>query len=327
MKISVGMLVFLALQPFASAGESGHPAAVSATLSLPWAKVLPGVPFDMIVTMRNDSAQTAAVGISARLIVILPDGTRFAPAAYHRLEPDLPAERDQNFVELAPGKSRQFAVTWWNFWPNWSHYDDYASPGQYEIALELGASNTPQNYVGSITTNTARLERAVPHGEDEALWKRMQAIKQCGMMYSTTPPRQICHGGWPDDGFASLKEGVALAREIRDLHPASQYYPYAILMQFRHDSSDLPKAMDAAERFPDSPAHPYLLILAAEYALSELNQANRRHDSAGTDKYLSLADDLYAKAIAEPLNVSALEWARRGLAIVRESRAMRAAAH
>jgi hypothetical protein len=312
MKPIHAIVAVLLLPAIAYSDERASSQRVVASLRLPHATVLPGVPFDMTVEMKNVSAQTVTAGIGARLRVTLPDGTNFSPEKYALLEPQDVEHRMQNYVELAPGESRDWAITWWFGTPSWAHYDAYSAPGTYDIALELTAYHPPENYVGPIITSTARLHRAVAPGEDEALWKRMQAVRNCSTMYSTDPPRQICTGGWSDDGFMGLKEGLEIAKEIRELHPASQYYPYAILLQFQNETN-ISKILDAADRFLDSPAYPYLLLLAGGCAESAAIKAERNNEADAVEKDYALAGRLYGDVLKKTSNVALRQRAQRGV--------------
>ena len=85
----------------------------------------------------------------------------------------------------------------------------------YGLTFHLATYERPDNYVGEIVTTTARLTRAVPPGEDEALWKRMTAAMD---------------GRWADDSLCNSNSGATILREILQIHPASAYYPYAVVL-------------------------------------------------------------------------------------------------
>ena len=236
----------LLIRPLALGAENhGAPAGpIVATVSLPYDTVLPGVPFDIEVTLKNVSRRSAKVGVIAYLVVALPDGGTFRTSGNDAaiLEPQAP-DADL-YIELAPGEVARRAIGWERGTPpNWCRYPDFSAPGTYEVALELqiGAHRDDDdlsNYVGRLRTSSARLERVVPAGDDEALWERMQ---------------ELTGRHWPDGGFAFLKEGKDLAREIIELHPASSYYPYALLLDsFARSEKDIPVLLSAAERFPKS---------------------------------------------------------------------------
>jgi hypothetical protein len=254
---------------------------VVATLALPYSSVLPGVPFEIRVSLRNDSKSSAVVGLVAQILVTLPDGRRFAPPDWQMLEPQISTTADSTntWIELAPGESRDMGISW-AAPANWAQYDDYSGPGSYGIALRLEAKEPPENYVGSLVTNVARLERFEPIGEDQLLWRRMVSAS---------------HGHWSDDGFVRLKEGAALAQEIIATHPASQYYPYALILRTRYDRFDeIDRSREAAVRFAESPAHSYLLMHAAVCALSKALTAEQWvHDPAASAKYNALAETYF----------------------------------
>jgi hypothetical protein len=281
--------------------DPGKSPAITAKMTLPYDTVLPGVPFEMRVTLKNVSTANASVGVTAQLVVTLPDGGRFAPRDSQILEPRLSwnADSSNTWAELAPGESRELAirVSWP---PNWAQYGVYTGPGIYGIALRLEGQEAPDNYVGPLLTNSARLQRVLPVGEDLALWQRMLAA---------------AGGRWSDSGFMSLKEGVALAQEIIDIHPASQYYPYALILRMRYALPDeIERSREAAERFPDSPVHSDLLMHAASCALSEAITASFwNHDHVKGEKYYALAQRYLDDVLKSTSSPVLLDEARRGV--------------
>jgi len=216
MKLTRLAFVLLFMMPVASRAAGVPRQPVEATLTLPNASVLPGVPFDMTVTMKNVSRSPVSVGISAGLIVTLADGTKITPKERHILDPQISAHPD-TWIQLSAGESRQWSIDWHHFTPSMFHYPEFSGPGTYDVTLDLAANKleAPEDYVGAIVTSVARLTRAVTPGEDEALWKKMVAATD---------------GKWADDSLANSKEGRHILREILQIHPASGYYPYALLL-------------------------------------------------------------------------------------------------
>jgi hypothetical protein len=266
---------------------------IVATLTLPYPRVLPGVPVDLSITLKNVSNRPVTVGLISRVIVTLPDGSVFPPTG-------TPAERNDRqelepygtsspltSIELAAGESIERVINWDRAAPkNWSHASAYSGPGNYDLQVELerGMRDEEPNYVGVIRTSSARLERVVPVGEDETLWARMQAVSS---------------GRWCDSAFASTKAGAALAEEIVQLHPTSGYYPYALLLRnYARQKEDIPLSLDAADRFRDSPALPYLLSAAGDAALYEAKTSYRaNHDVDKAKKFYDLAETYYRDAL------------------------------
>jgi len=281
-------LLFFALSLFAAVAGLAAPAQpIVANLTLPAETVLPGVPFDMTVTVTNNSAAQASVGLIAQFIFTLPDGTAFSPPrAYDRLEPN-PNPMGPTWVSLAPGESRRYFVNWRSSYPNIFHYPEFSGPGTYELKIALTASKPGEDYVGEITTNTARLTRAVTPGEDEALWRQMSATLK---------------GKWSDDSLSNSLKGPAILREILAIHPASAYYPYAVLLEHQirppkpPTNDDVTRALAAAERFPSSPVYPHLLLLAAEMTEGFAIDALYRHDWKARAEYLAAAERYYDEA-------------------------------
>ncbi len=303
MKLTRLIFALFLLLPVASWAAGAPPQAVEATLTLASDSVLPGVPFDMIVTTKNVSRSSVSVGISARLIVTLADGAKVSPKERHTLDPQT-SGLPETWVELAPGESRQWTVDWDDFTPSMFHYPEFSGPGVYEVALELGAAawKAPEDYVGTIVTGAAHLARVVSPGEDDALWKKMVAATG---------------GRWADDSLSNSLEGRRILREILQIHPASGYYPYALLLepQFDHrpvTKDDIARALDAAERFRESPAYPHLLLRAGDVAANIASHAWWDHDSKTTLEYFAIAEKYYDDALKRAPSVAIRASAERG---------------
>lgn len=282
------LLLFTLSLLVAIAGAAASAQPIVANLTLPSETVLPGVPFDVTVTVTNDSAAQASVGLIAQFIFTLPDGTAFSPRSYGRLEPN-PNPGGPTWVSLEPGESRMYYVDWSGATtPDIFHYSEFSGPGTYELKIALSASKPGEDYVGEITTNTARLTRTMMPGEDEALWRRMSAT---------------LNGRWADDSLSNSLKGPAILREILAIHPASAYYPYAVLLekQLRQPKpptkDDLARVVMTAERFPSSPAYPHLLLLAAEITEGFATDAGYRRDWKARAEYLAAAERLYDEAV------------------------------
>jgi hypothetical protein len=277
-------ILCLPLPAIAAAARTGP--SVVATLMLPHARVLPGVPFDLEIALKNNSERTVKVGLLGCLEVTLPDGSRFQPVPRSACTGLMEANGD-SFVELAPGQTdrRMIDLKWDR--PDWLCDSEFAGPGAYELALELKIGNTYgddlSNYVGPIRTSSARLERVLPPGEDEAIWKKMQ---------------QMAGGRWPGT-FDCLKGQQELAREIIALHPASGYYPYALLLERPvRDAQDISKLLEASERFSDSPARAYLIAAAGHAAYVEAGHARHDRDNVRAMRYARMSEEYYRAALA-----------------------------
>jgi hypothetical protein len=258
---------------------------VSATLMLPHDKVLPGVPFDLVVTYTNVSDKPLSIkGGLATLVVTFANGDT---VVMHK--PDVNDRWGAVFAvpaRLAPGESVQQALAWdHGSIPNWFRYPSFSGPGQYGVAIELQATDEEETVLGTLRTAAVTLTRVEPVGIDAELWKRMQ---------------EISSGEWSDSSFVATKSGSALAGEIIQLHPSSGYYPYVVALRAfqSKDKSRIPVLLEAAERFSSSPAYPYLLKSAAECALYEAWKARDEGDAVAAQKYFSLAQALFRDAIA-----------------------------
>ena len=258
---------------------------VEATLALPHDRVLPGIPFDMVVTFTNVSNRPLVIeGAEATLVVTFADGKTSVM--------DQPDVMDQWSIKpyapvrLAPGESVEQGVGWERgSIPNWFQYASFSGPGTYGIALDLRIVDEDLEVLGNVRTPAVTLTRIEPVGIDAALWKRMQ---------------EVSSGRWSDMSFKATDAGVALADEILRVHPASGYYPYILAHRAlrRADKNHMPALLEAAERFTDSPAHPYLLKAAADCARYEALTAERARDDASADQYYKLAENNYRAALA-----------------------------
>ena len=260
---------------------------VSATLTLRNDTVLPGVPFDLVVTYTNISDQPVTIGGAvATLVVTFPSGD--TKVIHHSDANDQWDIHSEIPVRLAPGESVQQAASWEHgSIPNWFHYGpSFSGPGAYGIALALQLTDKYETVLGSIRTAPVTLNRIQPVGIDAELWKRMQ---------------EISGGAWSDDSFAATKPGYALATEIIQLQPSSGYYPYVLALRaFREvvDKNHIPRLLEAADRFEDSPAYPYLLAAAANCARYQGWKALDEADVAEAQKYFTLAESKYREALA-----------------------------
>lgn len=261
---------------------------VSATLTLPHNDVLPGVPFDLVVTYTNVSDKPVTIkGATATLVVTFANGQ---PMVMHK-----PEMNDQwNVagsmpVRLGRGESVQHAASWEDgSIPNWFHYhgSSFSGPGTYVIALDLEIADE-EKILGTVRTPVVTLHRIEPVGIDAELWKRMQ---------------EMSGGKWSDTSFKTTKEGDALANEIIQIHPSSGYYPYVLALRaFARavpDKNHIPALLEGAERFPSSPAYPHLLNAAANCARYAGSVAKNEGNMAEATKYLTLAETKYREALA-----------------------------
>ena len=124
--------------------ESYAASPIQATLTLPNDTVLPGVPFDIVVTYTNVSDRVVTIqGATATLVVTFPNGESKVFS-----EPDASDHWNISGVlvaRLAPGDSVQHAASW----------EDGSIP---------------------IRTPAVTLTRVDPVGIDAELWKRMQTV-------------------------------------------------------------------------------------------------------------------------------------------------------
>jgi len=279
--------IFVAVLTLAALWTSSLSAAspITATLTLPHEKVLPGVPFDIVVTFTNVSNQPVTIdGAIATLVVTFADGETkvlHSPDAN-----DQWSLRGEGRVRLAPGEFVQLAAGWdRGSIPNWFRYGSFSGPGTYGIALDLRIADKHTLPLDTLRTPPASLTRIEPIGIDGELWKRMQAISG---------------GAWADNHFAATKAGYALATDIIQLYPTSEYYPYALALRAfdKVDQNRGPALADAAERFPESPAYAYLLSAAANCARYAGAVAESEGNMAEAKKHYGVAQTKYREALA-----------------------------
>jgi hypothetical protein len=260
--------------------------AVRATLTLPHNDILPGVPFDLIVTYTNVSDEPITIDTAlATLMVTFANGDTVVmhqPEGHDHsdIQGSMPARLD-------PGESLQHAASWARGIPNWFRYGSFSGPGTYGIALDLRIEDKQGRILGTVRTPTVTLTRIDPVGIDAELWKRMQ---------------EMSGGKWSDSSFLTTKEGDALAKEIIQIHPTSGYYPYVLALRaFGRgvwDKTRLPALLEAAERFPDSPAYPYLLNAAANWARYWGTVAQSEGNMDEAKKHFTFAETKYREALA-----------------------------
>ena len=260
---------------------------LSATLTLPHDNVLPGVPFDLVVTYTNVSDKPVTLdSVLGTLVVTFPNGetkVMHQPEANDRWSAAFSPP-----TQLAPGESVQQGIGWERgAIPNWFFAgSSFSGPGTYSIAVELRITNDDGNILGTIRTPPVTLNRSQPVGIDADLWKRMQ---------------ELSGSAWSDGSFASTKPGAALANEIIQLHPTSGYYPYVLALRsygMAVSKDHIPALLEAAERFPGSPAYPYLLNAAAHSARYAGLGAAREGNMAEAQKYYTFAQSKYREALA-----------------------------
>jgi hypothetical protein len=257
-------------------------APVTATLSLPHDHILPGVPFDMVVTYTNVSKRPITIASAlATLVVTFEDGKT---SVLHQAEGHDQYEIKSRLpLVLQPGESKVQAVSLEPM-PNWFRYSSFAGPGTYRLALDLDVVDDDLDPVASIRTTTVALTRMTPFGLDAELWNRMQ---------------QVSEGHWASDSFRSIDVGAKLAEEIMQLYPASEYYPYALVISARSRARrPLATLLEAAGRFQSSPAWPYLLLASAESAQSQAEKAEVDRDFAAALKLAESAQARYRDALS-----------------------------
>jgi len=241
MRLVAAILLLCAVPVTAGVGP------VSVTMSLPAEAVLPGVPFDITVSVANVGTTSVAVPRIAEMTMTPFGGSPTTFKRVGRFEVPTYSSNDQG-IELAPGEKITGYIPWSS---NWS-WDDAALtvPGTYDIFIKLYGKpeymSEGVTYAGIITTNSVRLVRKEPTGTDALVWHRL---------------KEASHGEWPSHGFGSRAATEDIAAEVLAKYPDSGYCPYAAVLPTRILSSNVYR--DLAARFPQSPAYPRLLLQEA----------------------------------------------------------------
>lgn len=232
-------------------------------------KVLPGVPFDMWIEVRNLTDTAVHLGLCADMLVKPEGGEPFTiwfggehtpsyPTLLPEHELDGPAVRN---LLMRPRASETLTIPILPFLQGPVYFNDerLSNPGRYTISLRLdncfGGMVTPQKsllppqFLGPVITNEVVVERITPTGTDAVVWKRMQELSK---------------GKW-----ISTEWGDEIVSEIVSKYPDSNYYPYALLACFGCvDTRAYARTVDALKRFPSSPVIE-LLELEALYTCSK----------------------------------------------------------
>jgi len=235
---------------------------IQAKLVVPDTKILPGVPFEMWIDVRNPSDASVCLGLAGDLIVE-PEGkepftiTRGGADDGQLQYPTLLPERDVdgsavwNLV-LRPHESQTLTLPILRDLegPNYFADERLSKPGRYTISMRLdyrfGAFQTPHQsllppeFLGPVTTNEVTVERIAPTGTDAVVWQRMQELSK---------------GHWNAISWMSSEAGQAMIVEILDKYRDSNYYPYALLAATfgAVDERAYNRYVDAMKRFPTSP--------------------------------------------------------------------------
>jgi hypothetical protein len=274
-------LALVLLLTAASSALAQQP-GVTATLAIGTPRILPGVPFDVVVQVRNSSKNVVGIGSVVAMTV-----RRSGGAAVH-LPAVMVEPTSDGLDEIASGETVTATVSWTEqlFFQD----VDVSGPGEYDISVELrgetpAAADGGVVEVKSITTPAVHLTRMQPEGEDAVVWQRMLAVGR---------------GAWPSAGLGHSFAGSAdVADEVFTRHPASQYFPYALLLQgveLRRMTSEALEA--AANRFKTSPPYARLLLAAAAAAEREARQSTRDGNLAAAETSFRRAVSLVEQALA-----------------------------
>jgi hypothetical protein len=267
--------LLLGICAFSGTALSVPPSPVSVRVELPRSRVLPGVPFDIVVHVKNESEKPTAVG-AWTMLTITPAGRVGVPFRRAQRLDDLDFEdHDPKNLYLAPHAEGTAAIPW----DGWMDLDSETSgPGDYDVIVDvLPAVDADEGYAATETLHSfpARLTRVVGSDDDTGVWRRMQESGR--------------------GRLASYQLGFidGLANEVMQKHPTSEYVPYALILTggphgYADETLDAFDAM--IERFRDSPVYAELLVAAGVKANSD-GQKARSHgrDPLEVERYLKLA--------------------------------------
>jgi len=266
-------LTFLLLPTFLTLGAVGDLSAqsapispVTANLTIPDTKLLPGVPFDMWIDVANTSDTTVGMGLCADMLVRRDDGESLTivPLPQHGGRPNYPVllpEYDLSgpsvrYLELRPHQRQTLTIPMLPTQPGASYFYDprLSKPGRYVISLRLDycwpgfvtpqKSLLPPTFLGPVITNELVIERLTPTGTDALAWQRMQ---------------ELSNGEWAPLSWDNGVIGNGLRKEIRAKYADSNYLPYVVLF----DGKPYDAILDAIKRFPSSPVLELLHYSAA----------------------------------------------------------------
>lgn len=283
---SLAALLMMAVGGPIGFGQGRSPVApassVEAKLVIPETKLLPGVPFEMWIELRNPSDATIGVGLCADMLV-RPEGAEpftIAPRGQEG-EPRYPTILPQRewsgaavrYLVMRPRHSQTLTIPILPELEGPVYLDDarLSPPGRYAIAFRLDycwpyltpprASDLPPEFLGPVTTNEVVIERVTPTGSDARVWQRMQ---------------EVTNGKWVSVGWLSSRNagvvdavgrtgGMTVVSEILGKYTDSRYFPYALLAASfgAVRPVDRDRVLHAIARFPDSPVIELLHARAA----------------------------------------------------------------
>lgn len=240
---------------------------VEAKLVVPDTKVLPGVPFDMWIEVRNSSDSTVTVSLFPVLVVRPVGGDIFEI----RPNPDGPpvllkgsrreGERPVESLILAPGEKKTLTLPIQEGLQAAEYFSDprLSPPGRYTLSMRLdsfpeggvrGGRMAEVTFRGAVVTSEVAVERIQPAGADAKVWQRMQEVAEggrwsqdCMVMTFTSGRRLQCVS----------EEGPYIFREVLTKYPDSNYVPYAFLTDAGFGDSEVQSVLAAIDRFPASP--------------------------------------------------------------------------
>lgn len=232
--------------------------AVSASLSLPHARTLPGASVPLVLLVKNDGAPFT-LSRAAQVRATSPDGETVT-AKWGAEEFGLLQTPTGEHVALASGASVDVAVP-------------AADLTNLSWALDERLSTTP----GMWTIRVALFERGREDAAPVAVTPPAQLLIDTPLEHEIVTWRAITARDWPK----------ALASVFPD-HRESRYYPYVAAWRAHEDYAETARGIaDALERHPNTPIAASLRFSIAHFYAAAADRAFFRERD--TDKALQLA--------------------------------------
>ena len=235
---------------------------VEATLVVPDARILPGVPFDFWIEIHNRTEDVRRVSIcdpfQVRLVAGEPISWTETPGQTEPRGPFYWSHGGEAVV--GPGQTRFLAVPAFSGLMARDFFRErlFSAPGRrFAIALRLCEQISSSGAVISrLLTNEVEIEIVTPTGSDALAWNLIE---------------EKSSRRWTPADMESPESRAIWESVLRD-SPDSSYVPHAILMTERFHFDDLPgrlaRQLHTIRRFPDSPVLEWLHVEAWQTARS-----------------------------------------------------------
>jgi hypothetical protein len=242
------------------AALAGQP--IEATLVVPDARLLPGVPFDFWVELHNPSETTRHIRVCEPFQLRLVAGE---PVQWTETPEKAPRRNEFYWSHggeaiVGPRETKVLAIPAASALMSGDFFRErlFSAAGRrFGITLPLceqAIPSTVRNARPTLTTTEVEIEIMSPAGSDAEVWSVMEKAGR---------------GEWTAADMSSPDHRPMWESVLRDF-PDSNYVPYAVLMTARfryHDWRDvLAQQLRTIERFSDSPVVEWLHVEAWQMA-------------------------------------------------------------